>query len=256
MKLFIYFAIASLLLVLTSSCQKDEATKTKTYFDYPGFVKDGLVAYYPMNGNVNDYGGNGHHGILHGAIPSVDRFGSTNGAYSFDGENDFIEILNSTKFNGNRGTICFWVRIPHSDPGEHRVIFSKAGTSDGGIVISQNENEIATITKLPSTELITRIYFTEPDYFFAAVAFTENNLTTYYEGKFQEHADYIPEQLFNNNQQTLHIGKSIIDDDVIYYYKYKNGVVKNFKGELDDVLIYDRALTATEIDQLSNWKKN
>jgi hypothetical protein len=257
MKLFTYLAFVSLLLALTSSCEKDEAPKTKTYLDYSGFVKEGLVAYYPMNDNANDYGGNDHHGILHGAVPSVDRFGGKKGAYSFDGEDDFIEILNSAQFNGNSGTICFWARIPPSESGEQKVIFSKAGTSDGGILINQNENEIATIIKLSDpTEWTLRIYFTESEYFFAAVTFTEYSLTTYYNGEFRENASYTPEKLFNDNEQTLYIGKTIIDPDVIYYYQSNEGEVKNFKGELDDVLIYDRELTDDEIEQLSNWKKN
>jgi hypothetical protein len=40
-----------------------------------------------------------------------------------------------------------------------------------------------------------------------------------------------------------------MEDDEIHFYK-------NFKGEVDDVLIYDRALTDTEIQQLSDWRKD
>ena len=46
---------------------------------------DGLVASYPFNGNANDESGNGLNGTVIDAIPSVDRFGNPNSAYSFDG---------------------------------------------------------------------------------------------------------------------------------------------------------------------------
>ena len=48
-------------------------------------INDGLVAYYPFNGNANDESGNGNHGIVDGAALSMDRFGNLNSAYLFDG---------------------------------------------------------------------------------------------------------------------------------------------------------------------------
>ena len=52
----------------------------------------GLIAYYPFNGNANDETGNGHDGTVDGATLSIDRFGNPMSAYSFDGSNDKILI--------------------------------------------------------------------------------------------------------------------------------------------------------------------
>src|ERR1035441_3840764 len=43
-------------------------------------LDNGLVAYYPFNGNANDQSGNGYNGIVNGAIPSRDRFGNAIGS--------------------------------------------------------------------------------------------------------------------------------------------------------------------------------
>ena len=59
-------------------------------------LNEGLVAYYPFNGNANDESGNGHHGTVNGATLAEDRFGEDNRSYSFDGENDYI----NQGFNG------------------------------------------------------------------------------------------------------------------------------------------------------------
>ncbi len=48
-------------------------------------LRDGLVAYYPFNGNPNDESGNGHNATLHGAVPTADRFGNPNSAYETTG---------------------------------------------------------------------------------------------------------------------------------------------------------------------------
>src|SRR5664279_2093476 len=49
------------------------------------FLNNGLVAYYPFNGNANDASGNGMDGVVYGATLTADRFGLTNSAYRFDG---------------------------------------------------------------------------------------------------------------------------------------------------------------------------
>ena len=47
-------------------------------------LNQGLVAYYPFNGNGNDESGNGNHGTVYGATLTKDRFGNSESAYSFD----------------------------------------------------------------------------------------------------------------------------------------------------------------------------
>ena len=48
------------------------------------FLTNGLVAYYPFNGNANDESGHGNNGTVYGATLTADRFGRANSAYSFD----------------------------------------------------------------------------------------------------------------------------------------------------------------------------
>jgi hypothetical protein len=67
---------------------------------------EGLVAWYPFNGNANDASGNGHHGIVSNANLVADRFGNPNSAYDFNGKNPFIKVLSNPSLNlteGGRG---------------------------------------------------------------------------------------------------------------------------------------------------------
>lgn len=54
------------------------------------FLTNGLVAYFPFNGNANDASGNGHNGTVYGATLTTNRFGNPNGAYYFDGSSAYI----------------------------------------------------------------------------------------------------------------------------------------------------------------------
>jgi hypothetical protein len=46
---------------------------------------DGLVAFYPFNGNANDESGNGHDGIITGATFAEDRNGNADASIEFNG---------------------------------------------------------------------------------------------------------------------------------------------------------------------------
>ena len=46
---------------------------------------NGLIGYWPFNGNANDVSGNAKNGTVTGATLTSDRFGSTNSAYNFSG---------------------------------------------------------------------------------------------------------------------------------------------------------------------------
>jgi len=53
---------------------------------------DGLVAFYLFNGNAHDESGNGNNGIVNGASLTTDRFGNPNQAYAFDGSSSYIQV--------------------------------------------------------------------------------------------------------------------------------------------------------------------
>ena len=77
---------------------------------------NGLVAWYPFNGNANDESGNNFNGINYGATLTTDRFGKANSAYYF-GSPNYIDLSNdSFGISGNVDrTISAWVNTVSSD---------------------------------------------------------------------------------------------------------------------------------------------
>jgi hypothetical protein len=71
-------------------------------------ISDGLVAYYPFNGNANDESGNGNNGAVNGATLIADRFGNANKAYSLDGLSDYINISSIGIYQSV--TLLAWVK--------------------------------------------------------------------------------------------------------------------------------------------------
>lgn len=240
-------------ITLLFSCEKDEnqeeSNLPKSYLDYDNFISKGLVAYYPFNGNADDYSENEQNGIGYNVSYSYDRFDKPDGACLFDGNNSYINIENSELLNGSTYTICFWYRADVNDTLIQSII-SKSDTSRYGYSVDlynsdhitnlgftfryefgESWSEFGSPFKVWTSEI-------ERQYKFAAFAFSENDFIDYFEGIKENHQ---PAIYFNDNDYNLYIGKS------------NNKRYKKYKGELDDLLIYNRILTYDEIEKLYNW---
>ena len=109
----------------------------------PSYVPtNGLVGWWPFNGNAQDASGNGNHGTVNGATLTSDRYGNQNGSYSFDGLDDFIEIPSSVSLHNPQGTINLWLytTIPNRDVCPiKKTNFSNAGNEHYVIAITPTE---------------------------------------------------------------------------------------------------------------------
>ncbi len=72
--------------------------------------QNGLIAYYPFSGNVNDVSGNGFNASLNGAVSDTDRFGQLQSAYAFDGIDDYIFAgrFNNRNFYNTEYSFSLW----------------------------------------------------------------------------------------------------------------------------------------------------
>jgi len=70
----------------------------------------GLIGWYPFTSNANDESGTGNNGIVIGASPTTDRFGSANSAYYFNGTTNHISIpTNFFNIGTNGFTVSCWI---------------------------------------------------------------------------------------------------------------------------------------------------
>ena len=83
---------------------------TTIFAQVPSYVPtNGLVGYWPFNGNANDESGNGNNGVVNGATLAADRMGNDNSAYNLDGVNDYITIPDSPSLRLSNATISSWI---------------------------------------------------------------------------------------------------------------------------------------------------
>ncbi len=62
-------------------------------------LDSGLVAYYPFNGDANDASGNGTNAVFNNATLTSDIYGNPNSAYYFNGVDNYIRFPNASDIN-------------------------------------------------------------------------------------------------------------------------------------------------------------
>ena len=72
-------------------------------------LTNGLVAYYPFNGNAINQTGGGYNGTVNGAQLTLDRFGTPSAAYNFNGTSDYV-VVNQNLPDSQSFTISAWIR--------------------------------------------------------------------------------------------------------------------------------------------------
>jgi hypothetical protein len=203
----------------------------------PSYVpKNGLVGWWPFNGNANDESGNGNNGTVNGATLTTDRNGKVNSAYSFDGVDDYIDL--SDWSIGGEISISAWVK--HNAYNHmSRIINLSNGQYLNSIIFANNNNTSSGyITGDCTPTTVTQNLFSLNSWDFFVLKFTSDSICSIYKNGSLFSSFPIVCNIPNVKRLNQFLGKS--DFSVDGY----------FKGELDDIAIYDRTLTDQEIKQL------
>lgn len=209
----------------------------------------GLVAYYPFDINANDGSGNGNNGTAYGGAALTS--GKIGNAYSFDGIDDYIMIADSPSLDLTTNfTLAAWINPSSFDmgPGGGGGIISKVGdnnpwasnevgyqfaiTSQGADCLFNAEGE-----GWPSNNLSASFSYTLNGWSHVACTYDNNNLSIYFNGSLID---------------TLAVGsKSVVNSPSNLRISSDDNNNVFFNGLIDDVRIYNRALSGTEIQQLA-----
>ncbi|WP_394753038.1 LamG domain-containing protein [Crenothrix sp.] len=206
-------------------------------------LTDGLVAYYPFNGNANDESGNGNNGMVTGAQITNDRNGNSNTAYHFNGSGNKITVQDTTKLNFGTSvfSIGVWVKSTQQGIGK-RIVTKRGGTNSGNwysLAINNNKAwfEIYAQGDLYSTKAIN-----DGNWHFIAVTrdASTKKYSMYIDGVFDTTIQDTGLNLNTTANTPLEIG-------VWWNESYDSGT---FNGVIDELRIYNRALTAAEVSAL------
>jgi len=225
----------------------------------PPTLQTGLVAHYPFNGNANDESGNGNHATAFNTQNTLDRFGVSDAAFKFNGisgVNGSTVVSNNTLFNIGQSqyTIHFWFKpdnmfqttrtlinthphtgvaiglSPESAPGY--VVFAIGSASGSWTALDQHG---------PKNDYQTGVWY--------SVTLTKSGTqyNHYINGQLEKNIDIPAAANFNCNVTLRMSG--------IFTSKIsgiEDNLWQTFTGDMDDIRIYNRALSSAEVTELYN----
>lgn len=208
----------------------------------------GLVGYWTMDGgdisgtSLTDKSGNGNTGTITGAVKTIGKIGQ---ALDFNGSSQNVNAGSSSSLNvtGNI-TITAWIKARSYGGGSKgRIVDRSANTSgydfqiensavsNGLTFIPDAANPVDNITSLANAVSLGKWYF-------VAVTYDTATAKIYVNG------------YLNNSKSLSRAIPSIASRD--FYIGYRSDGIRSFNGSLDEVRVYNRVLSATEIGKLYN----
>jgi len=225
-------------------------------------LNKGLKAHYAFDGDANDASGNNNNASFNNAALTADRFGNPNSAYHFNGVNSFIQIPNNESLNfSNQITLSVWVRptgfyydICHASsilskgtadyfPGNYALRFDDALFTNGkgcsGDRLKDSAHQSFRGTGTPQK---TYTPYINKNQWYPLVYTNDGDTARLYVDCQLKYAVGFKEKFTNSDD--LFFGKT---NDAFFPFW--------LNGDLDEIRIYDRALSKKEVLALCNEEK-
>lgn len=203
---------------------------------------EGLMAYYPFDGDYRDYSGNNNHGTAKGSMAFV--AGKMDKAASFDGKS-WVEAADSSSLDlKDAFTFSLWLYKEDAGTGGWSVLLSKGDTS---ALDSRSPYALAHTRDglYPSVRLIRNNYYNTIDssikldfkkWYHLSVTWDGSKIKFYLDGELLDTKNW--DAPIPNSDAKLLIGND------------PPGATEYFKGTMDDLRIYNYALSENEIKKI------
>jgi len=223
----------------------------------------GLIAHWDMNGSANDVSGNGHNGNLNNVTPATGMSGLPNTAYYFNGTNSVITVPYAPSLNLSYYTLCAKVKVEGFWEGtcQGNVIFERgdaASHQPGSYSIAFDDNPHdsdcfafdSTQETFYSGGPLTPPFYADNYYtptisegiwYSIIFTFNDTSFSTYVNGVLKYTAPITtPGVPIGSSTDSISIGANI-------YGMLASTDQEYYKGYIDDIILYNRVLTDSEI---------
>lgn len=219
-------------------------------------LSEGIVAYYPLDGDACDRSTNANHATIFNAVPATDRYGNDAGAYYFNGSNSYIRAPHQPHLNTLPITVSCWFSLadPPKASGALVTKYFAASWNGYGMLLGSGAGTNVIGPHYSASygrDLSDGYGGTNPTFHSSLVNNTNWHMVTftadtnggilYLDGIANTNHAWRGAPLVATSLDPLLIGK---------YQHYPDALSKYFKGAISDVLIYKRALSENEVATL------
>jgi len=207
---------------------------------------NGLVLYYPFNGNAQDASGNGNNGTVQGATLTTNRFGVPESAFHFNGTSSAILVPNYVFGPTVTGaTVSVWITTDDQSYTNQLVIYVKSPV-DGGMAMGTLPPGVFSF----GAELPPNVWYTAnatnpilPSTVTHVVGVYQmgQNASLYLNGVLVAQTSPLPDTNLFTQSFTVTSALGAFEEGGVYQF---------FHGNMEDFRIYNRALSGSEVQQL------
>ncbi len=213
-------------------------------------LSTGLIAHYTFDGNADDQSGHANDGVIYGATLTTDRFGNPDSAYSFDGVNDYIRVPDHPQLDGMSAlTLSVWFKINDRDREAevlNKYVHNTGSRFDDAYVIGIDHGGQIAFQYATPTDYAIEITSAAID-----VDSWHHIAGVYIGAEGRVYIDGLLATLWRDDPNPGGALNDIADDLLIGCANTASGLSKFFAGTIDDVRIYNRALSDSEVHSLS-----
>jgi hypothetical protein len=208
----------------------------------------GLIGFYPFTGNANDASGNANNATVSGPLLTANRSGTANSAYLFDGINDYIRIPHTSNYNFQSFTIGLWVKVTGAGTAGklHWGLITKNNSPDG---YQDQFNVYMSSAYLPGVRVGNGSTVGADA---VGTASLNDGNWHYLTIRLDITADVLDLFVDNIKVKTVAYTAALVNNTSPVNIGYWAGYANYFKGSIDNIRIYNRALTDLEIGSLFN----
>jgi len=211
-------------------------------------LSNGLVAYYPFNGNANDSSGYLNDGTVNGATLSNDRFNNSNSSFLFNGINNYIRLKPISLGQTQEFSISVWIKPVDITTNRYYTI-----TRQEDPVPNSGQDWILAFQEFGTVLAFgvkTTVNYDELNASISSINFTDNkwhNITAVYNGN--NRYIYVDDILVGSDIKS---GNMNVTNNLYGSIGSTSGSLEEFfNGNIDDLRFYNRALKQTEITYLA-----
>ncbi|MDX2194782.1 MAG: LamG-like jellyroll fold domain-containing protein [Cytophagales bacterium] len=217
-------------------------------------ITAGLLGHWPFNGNPNDVTSNNNHALPNGAVLTTDRFGNNNSAYYFDGVNDYMTLtkpLVGSNFT-NKITISVWIYVMGNGNNWPRIVIGGRVNETFTFTLKSNaSNIIDGILWRPKgvgaggTDLVSNTVLTTNTWYHLVAWYDGSKAKIYINGVNNVEINASGNIPLESTFQGGAFGGETL--------AHEGGFLPSWlHGKLDDIRIYNRALSDCEILSIYN----
>jgi hypothetical protein len=208
-------------------------------------ITDGLAAAYEFNGNADDSSGNGNNGTVYGAALTAGRYGNADGAYSFNSaNNDYIGVadsasLDQTTYGGiSVVSMVNFGEFTSNNPEDGQTLVGKWGIQPVAYILYRDGSNYLhwNLNNDPDTIAISAAPIDSNTWHHVVGTADQGGVKLFVDGNLVATSNNGITQI-NSSANTLRIG-------------YEESGPSPLSGIVDDVYIYNRALSEAEVDDL------